>query len=141
MIKNILLPLFLFIILASWMGPGTFDIAFENKKITIESYNKDYKDVKNGHHKEYKLLLIENKTANKIAVTYTTEVYYNNKCYSCSNPKEYTFTKIIEAKSAIKTDAKAREKGLAIYAKMLDGVKASSLTKFEIKNVKVKTIK
>lgn len=141
MIKNIFLAAFLYTSLSSLIYIGNYNVEFDSKKITIESYNEDYKDVKNGHHKEYKLLLIENKTANKIAVTYTTEVYYNNKCYSCSNPKEYTFTKIIEAKSAIKTDAKAREKGLAIYAKMLDGVKASSLTKFEIKNVKVKTIK
>lgn len=124
--------------LSSFSFKGNNSIIFSNNKVSIEEITQGCNDVKNGINKEYKFLNFTNKTANPIQVTYYTELFYNNTCYSCSNKAEYTFTISIPANGSVSGSCSNKTQSLAIFSKMLDGIKASELTSYSIKNVVVK---
>ncbi len=114
---------------------------FSTKDISIAKQTLGCNDVKNGINKEYVFLKLHNNSKSQIEITFTTEVYYNNKCYSCDNTSEYTHSITLDAGSSIEGDCDNKTKGLAVFSKMLDGSTSSSLTKFEVKDVKIKKVK
>lgn len=113
---------------------------FSDSKISIKATTVGCNDIKNGTNKEYVFLTFENKTSNKLEVTFLTEVYYDNKCYSCNNEAEFTQTIVLNPNEVIGGDCTNKSVSNSIFSKMLDGVSNSKLTSYSIKNVVVKNI-
>lgn len=135
---KLVLSLSLLLLLSSFSLKKGGDVLFSSNKLTIEAITEGCNDVKNGINKEYVFLSFINKTAQDITVTYYTELFYNSTCYSCSNKEEYTFTTTIPANGTVSGSCANKTQALAIFSKMLDGVKSSQLTSYSIKNVVVK---
>lgn len=112
---------------------------FTNQKISIEATTQGCNDTKNGINREFIFLSFTNKTAADVEVSYYTELFYNGNCATCSNKEEYTFKLVIPANSTVSGDCANKNQSMALFSKMLDGVKASELTNYSIKNVTVKT--
>lgn len=135
---KLVLSLSLLLLLSSFSLKKGGDVLFSNNKLTIEAITEGCNDIKNGINKEYIFLNFRNKTTQDVTVTYYTELFYNGTCYSCSNKEEYTFTIVIPANGIISGSCANKTQALAIFSKMLDGVKSSQLTSYSIKNVVIK---
>lgn len=112
---------------------------FTNGKISIKATNIGCNDVKNGINKEYVFLTFQNKTANTLQVSFLTEVYYDNTCYSCNNEEEFTQTIELKPNEIITGDCSNKSVSNSIFFKMLDGTSKTTLTSYAIKNVVIKT--
>lgn len=132
------LSLSLLLLLSSFSLKKGEDVLFSNNKLTVKAITEGCNDVKNGINKEYVFLNFTNKTAKEITVTYYTELFYNGTCYSCNSKEEYTFTTVVPANGSVSGSCVNKTQALAIFSKMLDGVKASQLTSYSIKNIVVK---
>jgi hypothetical protein len=112
---------------------------FTNNKLSIKASEVGCNDIKNGTNKEYVFLTFQNKTANTIKVSFLTEVYYDNTCYSCNNETEFTQTIELKPNEIISGDCTNKSVSNSIFSKMLDGVSNSRLTSYAIKDVVIKT--
>ena len=113
---------------------------FQNSLIEITASTEQCHDIKNGLHQEYKFLTIKNLTAQKVEVSYNKEMWYDGKCMNCNKTsEEYRFKVILEPNQSVSGNCGKKDKALSIFSKMLD-MKKSELTKFEIKNIEVKTL-
>lgn len=133
-----ILPVLVLLALSSFSLKENENTIFSNNKVTIQEISQGCNDTKNGINKEYVFLNFTNKTSKAITVTYYTELFYNNTCYTCNNKEEYTFSIVIPANGSTSGNCANKSQGLAIFSKMLDGVKASKLTNYSIKNIVVK---
>lgn len=112
---------------------------FSNSKLSIEANTVGCNDVKNGTNKEYVFLTFKNKTTSTIEVSFLTEVFYDNKCYSCNNEAEFTQTIELKPNEIISGDCSNKSVSNSIFSRMLDGVSNTKLTNYSIKNVVIKT--
>ena len=112
---------------------------FSNNKVVISVSTVGCNDVKNGTNREYIFLSFTNKTSKTIEVSFFTEIYYSNKCYSCGNPEEYTHKITLSPNQTLTGDCSNKTTGNSIFSKMLDGATTTKLTKYSIQNVSVKT--
>ncbi len=115
-------------------------VIFKNNQIEITSMTEQCHDIQNGMHQEYEFLTIQNLTSDKLEVTYEKELWYNGKCISCSKPSdEYSFKLVLAPNQSLSGSCAKKEKALSVFSKMLN-MKKSELSKFEIKNIVIKTI-
>jgi hypothetical protein len=136
---KLILSAFTLLVLSSFSLKVNKTALFSNSKVTIEGITQGCNDAKNGINKEFIFLNFTNKTSKAITVTYYTELFYNGTCYTCnSKEEEYIFTITVPANGSVSGDCSNKSQKLAIFSKMLDGVKASELTNYSIKNVVVK---
>ena len=135
---KLILSVFTLLVLSSFSTKATKTALFSNNKLTIEGATQGCNDAKNGINKEFIFLNFTNKTAKEIKVTYYTELSYNATCYTCNSKDEYTFTITVPANGSVNGSCSNKSQSLAIFSKMLDGVKASELTDYSIKNVVIK---
>lgn len=132
----------LFIIAATLLLSFSMDNneVFSDSKISIKATTVGCNDIKNGTNKEYVFLTFQNKTPNTLEVSFLTEVYYNNKCYSCNNEAEFTQKIVLKPNEIISGNCDNKSVSNSIFSKMLDGVSNSKLTNYSIKNVTMKNI-
>lgn len=135
--KKILLLLMAIVLLSSFVYQS--NEVFTNNKLSIKTITTGCNDIKNGTNKEYVFLTFQNKTSNTIRVSFLTEVYYDNKCYSCNNEVEFTQTIELKPLETISGDCSNKSVSNSIFSKMLDGVSNTKLTSYTIKNVVIKT--
>lgn len=139
--KNFLFTSLLFVAL---IGNTSAQDAWKNYSRTAElEINYQYTechDVPNGMHKSIVLLQFVNLTNKHLSVSYQKEMWYNDKCTGCDNSPEQLFG-IRLAPNETKTGScdDKKTKALYIFDKMLD-VKASTLQKFELADIKITTV-
>lgn len=136
--RKLLFFLAISVLLFGFIAPSSE--VYTSNKISITATKTGCNDIKNGTHKEYVFLTFQNKTSNTVEVTFLTEVYYDNKCYSCNNEEEFTQKIILKPNEVISGSCDNKSVSNSIFSKMLDGVSNSKLTNYSIKNVSVKNI-
>ncbi len=110
--------------------------------VTINVTSTNCINQKEGTAIQYLYIEINNLTASKIKLSFKKEVWYNNVCQNCNNNDvEFNTTIIIPAKSKVVGNCDDKDTSLRIFSKMLnlDGVR--KLTKYELKNIKIESIK
>lgn len=89
----------------------------------------------NGTDHNYILLKFENKTTEKISVSFKQELWYDNLCVNCeSTTSEYKKTIILNPNETIEGNC-ASKSDLKIFQNMPSGLTKRALTKFELKDI------
>jgi len=108
----------------------------------------DYKfidcDPEMGYNKELIVFRLENKSDQKIEVKWHMHLYYNGECKTCEFPEEYTYSVTLEPNEVITGDcAMNSDHRVTIFSKFLDEryTGGSQLTRFEVKNLNITTLK
>ena len=115
---------------------------FSNDGITISLISKDCINTAKGTAKQYLFIEIINTTASDLNVSFDKEIWYDNKCHTCnSNSIEYKVEVIVPANSTIGGNCESNNKTLRIFSKMLNLDKVRKLSKYELKNIAVETVK
>jgi hypothetical protein len=113
---------------------------FENDQITIEVSENRCINTKQGTDNIYLFFKVTNKTAEKINVSFLKEVWYNEKCFSCDHPAEYTSTITLEPNGVMEGSCENLNSPLKIFKSMPSGFSKNVLTNYELKNIVVKTV-
>jgi len=113
---------------------------FDNDQITIEVSENRCINSKQGTDNIYLFLKVTNKTAEKINVSFLKEVWYNEKCFSCDHPAEYTSTITLEPNGVMEGNCENLNSPLKIFKSMPSGFSKNVLTNYELKNIVVKTV-
>lgn len=117
---------------------ASFDsLIYEGEGIKITTQAKDCHDDKNGTHRQYLIISIENSTAAAKTISFEKELWYYGECLTCGNSSgEYAVKLDVAANSVL--EGSCEENGpLRVFVKMLDLKGVRQLTHFELKQLNV----
>ena len=120
-----------------------WDVYYEDAKVKI-SYQKQECNFENHFNQEFVLIKIENLTSNTILLQWDSKIWYDESCINCEQDNaEFRKEIKVESNQTIKGNC-SEHNALRIFSKFTDkledmpGVdKIVSLTKFELKNLKI----
>lgn len=115
-------------------------ILYAEGGITISAQLTNCDDDRNGTHKQYNLLTLENKNSTAKTISFEKELWYDGKCLSCeTESSEYAITISLEPNSTL--TGKCTENGpLRVFVKMLELKGVRQLTHFELKNISISDV-
>ncbi len=130
------------VFLSAYLFAGQPDeVYFKNSELLITKQTESCNNSANGTYREYIFLKLENLTDKKMEVSFKKELWYNEQCTTCEkNNDEYLMKIVLNPKESISGNCDLRQRALSVFSKMLDKSSNSSLTKFELKNIQIKTI-
>jgi hypothetical protein len=140
--KGILLTLILgFVIISnSLYAQSEWQVKAEKSSVVIKEKKVACNDEANGIYKEMVMLQIENKSNTTVDVSFKKEMWFNNVCSNCDkNSPEHIVSVRIAANETTEATCNTN-KNISIFSKMLN-MKKSELTKFELKDLTVTTVK
>ncbi len=110
---------------------------YSDHQIKISYKDSPCADVENGTNNNYVLLKVENKTNNKLTVSFKKETWYDGKCQNCHNTSdEFNTSVTLEPFEKMEGSCKS-SKNLRIFSQMNNQFATSRLTKFDLKNLEI----
>lgn len=140
--KNIFFLLLICSVSFSFGQSFNKSLYFSENGISIYFISTDCIKPEKGTAIQYLFIEVENTTSSAINISFNKEMWYDNVCQTCNaNSNEYKIDIQVPANSKIEGNCDAQNKSLRIFSKMLnlDGVR--QLTKYELKNIKIESIK
>jgi hypothetical protein len=110
---------------------------FKSPDITIEYKYSDCNDVENGIHQEKILLRFINMQEKAVVLFYNKVLIYS--ATNSSAPDVKTFSITLKSGETKEGDCTTKDNSLFIFSKQLN-FSSTELKKFELKDIKVKTI-
>lgn len=115
---------------------------YSDKDISISLRPQNCIDKKRGTAKQYYFIEIVNKSNKELNVSFKKELWFDGVCQTCNiNSEEYYSSIILSANETVSGSCENMDKKLRIFSKMLNLDKVRKLTKYELKNIKVESIK
>ncbi len=115
-------------------------LLMEKNGVQVYYVYEECHDITNGIHQENAVLKFVNTTNKKLTIDWDLKIWYNGKCVNCDkNDKEHHFAIQLNAGETKKGSCETRYKNreLVIFSKFLNMKNKSTLSKFELHNVKV----
>ena len=129
------LVIFSFFMLSHTHEPNNWTDYHNSEQLQISYKSFQCIDEINGTDHNYILLRFENKTNEKISVSYKQELWYDNICANCeSNSVEHIKTIVLLPNEVIEGDCLSNS-NYKIFQNMPSGLTKRSLTKFELKDI------
>jgi hypothetical protein len=128
------------IIWSSGISQEREKLLFEKNQVRIKAILTDCERKDNGTHIQYYYIQIENRSKNNVNISFLKEIWYNNKCISCTGSKnfEYSFSDSFPPNSIKTGDCFINtEKQYRVFSKMLNVKSNSTLTDFSISEVNI----
>lgn len=123
--------------------PATWKTYYENAQVRIEFHYEECKLPSEGTHKEMVYLKVINKTSDIVQVSWEKNLWYGDKCYGCEGDNsEFYVTMLLKPSESREGNCdKMCPNELKIFSKMLNHENLRVLNGFELKDVKVITVK
>ena len=138
--RQILLLAMLLSVKGLYSQSNNWEIVYQSSALNIYSNYTECHDVANGIHKEKVLLKFENLTNQDLELSYSREMWYDDRCLGCEeNASEYTYTINLSPYESKAGDCATKDKTWYIFSKFLNR-KTAELSRFEIKDVNIKNI-
>jgi hypothetical protein len=134
--KNILAFCFLSISLLAKSNEKK--VWFSNSQLEIFSYKENCHDQLNGIQQEKVMFVFQNKTGNRLSVSFERQLWFDNRLAKQS-PAESRFTILVEPNQTLQGNCTLKDKALVVYSKQLN-LKGKELTNFTIENIQVITL-
>ena len=137
---------FALVIFSFFMLSHTHQQAVWQEYHTSEELNIHFKsfqciDEINGTDHNYILLRFENKTNEKLSISYKQDLWYDDVCVNCeSTSQEHIKTIVLNPKEVIE-GACFNNSAFKIFQNMPSGLTKRSLTKFELNDIRSTTQK
>lgn len=140
------IPFLAFVVFSFFILSHTHERDVWTNYISSDEFKISYKSFQcvddiNGTDHNYILLRFENKTNEKISISYKQELWYDNVCVNCeSTSNEHIKTIELQPNEVIEGKCNSNSK-YKIFQNMPSGLTKRSLTKFELKDIQYKELK
>lgn len=115
---------------------------YSSREVEINYKSEDCHDVANGVHKKIVILQFVNLSNKKLSVSFNKQMWYNGKCTGCDHPPEQHFIVTLSPQQTLTGScADKQDKSLYVVDRMLNRAGTTALTKFELSNIQVSTIR
>jgi len=143
MIKNSIKSILFFVFVGisiTTQAQSEWQIKHEQQQVVIKEKKVACNDDFNGIHKEMVLLQFNNNSNTIVVVSFKKEMWFNNVCSNCDkNSPEHFINFQLNPNETIEATC-ISNKNISIFSKMLN-MKKSELTKYELKDLTVTTVK
>ncbi len=140
--KNILLFFFVFVVSYSFGQSTDRSPYYSENGVEVYLNFRDCISPERGTAKQYLFIEINNNSAVDIKISFNKEIWYDSVCQTCnSSSLEYKINLEVPANGKIKGDCDSKSKSLKIFSKMLNLEGVRQLTKYELKNISIESIK
>lgn len=134
--KKLLLP---FVLLISLVAKSTEKkIWFNNNQLEITSIKQACSDLQNGIEQEKMLFTFQNKTNNKLSVSFERQLWFDNQKANQSST-ENRFVMVLEPNQTLQGNCTLKDKALVVFSKQLN-LKGRELSKLTIENIQITTL-
>jgi len=120
---------------------NSWDLVMENEKIAIFTKYSDCSQPSEGFFFEYLLFKVENKTGNRVYVTWDFDYSYDNKTRDPESDDEIFVNCIVEPLTSVEASCLSNEnRHLRLFVREKNKAGASQLTNFSINSLKISNL-
>lgn len=115
-----------------------WQIYFENTQLAIYKQTVECNDVSKGIYQEKVFFKFENKTTDKVAVSFDKKTEFSS---SITSPDQIAYTISLESNESKEGTCSLKDKTLVTFSRFLNKPDVAKLVSVEISNIKIQKVK
>ena len=129
----------IFFLIHSSFTTNEWTLYYQSNGIQLYYQEADCDDVSNGLFQKFIIIKVINTTDFKVRINWEKELWYNNKCTTCSGENEGSTTEFTSLPKS-ETVGDCNNRDFSIFQSFKNHKDTPVLTRFELKNITIKPI-